>query len=73
MSEVPIPENIKHRAIIWVKAEVHDLLKTGECSGRVKYEIKQFPMTIDGMNENDCIKRLNETVEELKTKCRNQS
>lgn len=61
-----------HKAIIFVSAEVHDLLPTGECSGRIAFEIKRFPMMIDGMNKGDTIKRLNETLEGLKATCRSQ-
>lgn len=62
-----------HKAIITVKAEVHDLLDTGECSGRVAFEIKEFFLQIDGMNLNDTVKRLNETLGELKATCREQT
>ncbi len=63
---------MKHTAIIFIKAEVQDQLDTGECSGRVKYEIKQFPLKIEGMDFNDAVKRLNETLAGLKETCRNQ-
>lgn len=48
-------------------------MATGEFSGRKTFEIKRFPMTITGMDENDTIKRVNETIAELKVKCQAQN
>lgn len=63
----------RHQAIIWVEAEVHDLLQTGECSGRCQFAIKKFPLMITGINKDDAIKRLNETLEGLKEACLKQN
>lgn len=62
----------KHKAIIFIDAEIQDCLKTGECSGRVVFKIDRFPLTIDGSDLNDATKRLNETLAELKQTCLNQ-
>ncbi len=59
-----------HRAIIWIAAEVQELLPTGECSGREAYTIRKFPVAIDGVDLPITIRKLNELLGEVKTKCR---
>lgn len=66
---IPCNEESPHRNIIWVMAETHQLLKTGECSGRKVYELKRFPLVIDGSSKDDAIQKLNQFVQELKQKC----
>lgn len=59
-----------HRAILWIQAEVHELLKTGECSGMAKYKIERFPVFLDGADKFIAIRKLNELLAEVKEKCR---
>ncbi len=69
MFTLPDNPDVPHAALVLVSAEVHELRPTGELSGRPVYEIAEFPLRVDGLNRADCIKRLNETLEELKRKC----
>jgi hypothetical protein len=62
-----------HTAVISVQLEVHSLLDTGECSGRVvnrevldSYDIKDaFLATVNGITLDDCLKKLKVKLEEL--------
>lgn len=63
-------ERAPHRAIIWIRAEVHELLPSGECTGRPASEIKQFALSLDGLDLSQATVRLNTLLEEVKTKCR---
>lgn len=66
-----IPENPNgpHRAVIWLQAEVHELLSTGECSGRPVEKVDVFPVYIDGENRHTAIRKMNEFLAEVKKKC----
>ena len=63
-----------HTAVISVQLEVHSLLDTGECSGRVvnkevlaTYEIHPaFLTTVSGITLDDCLEKLAKKLEELK-------
>lgn len=69
MSETHKP----HMAVITVKLEVHSLLDTGECSGRVvnkkvleQYGIKDtFLTSVNGYTMDDCLKKLKTKLEKL--------
>lgn len=62
-----------HTAVISVQLEVHSLLETGECSGRVvskdvlnEYNINgAFLTTISGSTREDCLKKLQTKMEAL--------
>jgi hypothetical protein len=56
-----------HKAIIWIRAEVYDLTRTGECSGNPRYGINPFAIEIEGSNKPEVIRRLNERLEQIKT------
>lgn len=58
-----------HRAILWIRAEVHEVTKHGECSGSVKYRVEEFPLYVDGLDRNLCVRKLNELLAEVKEKC----
>jgi hypothetical protein len=68
--KIPDNENAPHRAVIFIQAEVHELLPSGECSGRKIFDIKQFPIYLDGMDRNIAIRKLNELLAEVKEKCK---
>lgn len=59
-----------HKVILWVEADVHELLETGECSGNVGMRISRFPIEIKARNLADATKKINETIEELKQRCK---
>lgn len=59
-----------HRAVIWVEAEIHELRNQNECSGSPVFEIKKFPVYVDGTDKNAAIRRLNEVLEEFKNRCK---
>lgn len=70
--EIPSNPQAPHRAVIFIQAEVHELLSTGECSGRPVVKIKQFPVYLDGPDRWMAERRLNELLAEVKTKCKTQ-
>lgn len=63
-----------HQAVISIQLEVHSLLDTGECSGRVvhrnvlaEYGIQDaFLSTITGVTLDDCLQKLATKLGELK-------
>jgi len=57
-----------HRAVIWLYAEVHEMLKTGECSGSPVHKVRQFPIVIDGSNREEAIQKLEQLLKELKAR-----
>lgn len=66
-----IKEDKPHKAIINIQIEVHDILDTGECSGRIvdleQYNIQPyFLLSIDGENLNDCLKNLKTRLNSLR-------
>jgi len=67
---IPNNDEAPHRAVIWITAEVHELLKTGECSGMPKYKVERFPVYIDGADKFIAIRKLNELLAEVKEQCR---
>ena len=70
MPAPPANEQAPHRAVIWIQAEVHELLPTGECSGRSVYNIQQFPLFLDGADRHIAVRKLNELLAEVKEKCK---
>lgn len=62
-----------HTAVISVQLEVHQLLETGECSGRVvsidilsDYGIESaFLTSISGYTLDDCLKKLKNKLDKL--------
>jgi hypothetical protein len=63
----------KHKAIIHLRIEVHDVLPTGECSGK-PLKLNQYPeyglkhsmlIAIDGYDRHDCLQKLKNKLEEL--------
>lgn len=65
-----LPSNDKapHRAVLFVRAEVHEVLATGECSGRPVYRL-EVPVQLDGADKHICVRKLNEVLEGLKQSC----
>lgn len=68
--EIPRNEKAPHRAVIHIQAEVHELLPTGECSGRPTVKIARFPIYLDGADRFIAERKLNELLEEVKTQCK---
>ena len=58
-----------HQAVIYIQAEVHEVLPTGELSGRPVVKINRFPITFHASDKNLAERKLNEFLEEIKTKC----
>lgn len=67
-----IPDNTEapHKALIWIRAEVHEVMKTGECTGRPVMNVEQFPVYIDGTNRDMAIRILNDLLAEFKQRCK---
>lgn len=59
-----------HKAVIFIRAEVHEVLKGGECSGDPVMKIGTFPVAISGKDRFEAERKLNELLEELKTRCK---
>lgn len=66
---IPANSDAPHRAIIWLKAEIHEVMKTGECTGMPVQKVAEFPIYFDGMDKFTTIRKLNELFEELKARC----
>lgn len=68
------PTHRPHTADISVQLEVHSLLDTGECSGKVVHPdvlkdygiTPAFKTTVSGHTLDDCLKKLYNKLEELK-------
>jgi len=65
----------KHKAVILMTVEVHELLESGECSGRpvkteelLKYGISpKQTISITGETKDFCLRKLSEKINEFKT------
>jgi hypothetical protein len=66
---VPNNEHAPHKAVIWIKADVYEVTKTGECTGIPMYSVDTFPVYVDGIDRRSAIMRLNEKLEEIKKLC----
>ncbi len=62
-------ETARHRAVIFISAEVHEVLPNGEFSGRPVEKIQQFPLQLEGADRAICVRQLNELLAEIKKKC----
>lgn len=60
-----------HKAVILMRMEVHEVLDTGECSGKLvgpktleKYGMKpKQVVTISGQTQEQCLKKLKEVLD----------
>lgn len=50
-----------HKAVLWIKYEVHDVLPTGECSGRPS-ERGDKVFEINGADRAICVRKLHEAL-----------
>jgi hypothetical protein len=66
---IPSNSEAPHKGILWIRAEVHEITKTGECTGNPVYKVETFPVAIDGADRHICIRKLNEILAEFKEKC----
>ncbi len=62
-------DDAPHKAIIWITAEVHELLPTGECSGLPTYKVVQFPLSINGDNKAVAVRRLEDFLKKANELC----
>lgn len=62
--------SVPHQAIMWLHAEVHELLPTGECSGVSVHTIPQAPLVFNAENKDETIRKLEAIIMEVKTLCR---
>lgn len=62
-----------HKAVILIQIEVHEVLPTGECSGRlvpvselaeVGIKPKQV-ISVSGFNKHDCLQKLKKELDEF--------
>lgn len=64
----------QHKAVILMTVEVHEVLDSGECSGKPvsAAELKKYGIVgksvqqITGQNKDDCLKKLKRTIDEFK-------
>lgn len=71
---LPQNDSAPHKAIVIVRAEVHEILPDGQCSGRPSYKVQDFILgSIDGCNLEETVSRLEGFIKELKATCQNQS
>ncbi len=63
-----------HKAVILMTVEVHEVLDTGECSGKpissdelskFKIKTKQI-LEVNGQNKQDCLEKLQRAINEFK-------
>jgi hypothetical protein len=65
----------KHKAIIVLKVTVHEILESGEFDAHLvsqedlaKYDIKsKAVITVEGYDKNNCLKRLKDKLNDLKS------
>jgi hypothetical protein len=64
----------QHKAVILMNIEIHEVLDSGECSGKPvsAEELKKFGITgksvqqLTGENKDDCLKKLKRLIDEFK-------
>ena len=64
----------EHKAVVLFQVEVHEVLETGECSGKLvpkseleKYGIKpKQVLSVSGQNRTDCLKKLKGIIDGFK-------
>lgn len=61
--------NVPHKAVLFLRAEIHPLLPSGECSGTPCVEVETFILAISGGSRNEAERKLNEALEALKKTC----
>lgn len=67
--EIKNNESAPHRAVLFIRAEVHEVTPRGDCSGRPVVRIQEFPLAVEGKDRHICERRLNEILEEFKKRC----
>jgi hypothetical protein len=65
----PQSEHAPHRAVIWVEAAVYEMTKHGECGGSPRARVERFPLYVDGLDKHLATRKLNETLEAIKSLC----
>lgn len=58
-------EDVPHRAVLWVRYEVHEVLEGGELRG-LPVEQGERVFSVDGADRHICLRRLGEKLQELK-------
>lgn len=53
-----------HTALLLINTEIHEKLPTGELEGIPKHTGKRV-VAIDGVDKNDCQRKMNEALQEL--------
>lgn len=68
---IPLSSNdrAKHRCVLFLRAEVHEVTKRDECSGRPVYKVPEMVLRIDGADKHIALRKLNEAIAELKKLC----
>lgn len=62
--------NRPHRAVLFVSAEVHPLLDSGECAGDPAHKVPPFALYADGPDLASATNKLNKLLDGLKEACR---
>ncbi len=69
-----IPQHNKaapHTGLIFLAAEIHEKLPSGECSGNPVYKTSAT-LAVDGCDYEMCLRKLNEFIAEMKTCSKNK-
>jgi hypothetical protein len=61
--------NAPHKALLFIEASVHEVRPDGLCSGTQSYKLERFPVCVSGNNLDDCIRKMNTLIQEVKEKC----
>lgn len=69
MDFIPSNPTAKHRSVVWLRGETHEMISENECSGRPVYKVDLFPIYFDGDDKNIAVRKLNELLAELKQRC----
>ncbi len=59
----------KHKAIITIEAQIHEVDKNNECSSDYVTKINRFSVGIEGPDRSITERKLNEALAELIEKC----
>jgi hypothetical protein len=59
----------KHRAVIAIQAQLHEVMPGGECSADAVMTIPQFFVSFESVDRFIAQRRLNELLAEVKKQC----
>lgn len=66
---LPRNKDAPHRVVIFVQAQIHEVLPTGECDGAHTERIPPFPLSMTGENHEAAEALLGQFILEVKKLC----